>query len=180
MLLDELKTLLGRLQAEKLQQFRRRVSIGDLLQDRWEIASQYGFGEGSSCYDNVLILGDVKVGRNVWIGPNVVLDGSGGLQIGDWCSISAGTHVYSHDTVERALTGGRRPPRRKPVRIGDCTYIGPQSIVVSGITIGSRAVVGALSFVNCDVPDETFVAGAPARPCGRVVVDGEMVDVVPL
>ncbi len=62
--------------------FRRYVSLGDLLIDRWETAAHYGFGEGTSCCDNVLIIGDVSVGQNTWIGPNCILDGIGGLQIG--------------------------------------------------------------------------------------------------
>lgn len=64
-------------------------------------------------YDNVLVLGRVKVGRNTWIGPGCILDGSGGdLQIGDCCSISVGvrgTGVRWHcdqvfATEERAST----------------------------------------------------------------------------
>src|SRR5260370_29734578 len=89
---------------EPRQRFHRRVSFGDLLTDRWENAREYGFGEGTSCYDNVLVLGDVKVGRNCWIGPNVVLDGSGGLKIGDNCSISAGVQLYTHNTKSWATS----------------------------------------------------------------------------
>ena len=43
------------------EKFNRHVSIQDLLSDRWETAKFYGFGEGTSCYNNVLILGDVKL-----------------------------------------------------------------------------------------------------------------------
>jgi acetyltransferase-like isoleucine patch superfamily enzyme len=50
---------------------------GDLLTDRRGIARDYGFGSGTSCYDNVLILGDVTVGKHCWIGPNVILKGVG-------------------------------------------------------------------------------------------------------
>ena len=67
-LLEPLQTLISRLRREKREQHKRHVSIGDLFTDRWEIARDYGFGEGTSCYDNVLILGDVKVGKNCWIG----------------------------------------------------------------------------------------------------------------
>src|ERR1700730_15448984 len=92
---------------EMREKFRRHVPVGDLLTDRWEIARDYGFAEGTSCYDNVLILGNVKVGRNCWIGPNVVLDGSGGeLSIGDKVDISPGAHIYPHDTVQGAISGG--------------------------------------------------------------------------
>jgi acetyltransferase-like isoleucine patch superfamily enzyme len=49
---------------------------------------------------------DVTVGKNCWIGPNVILDGSGGgLFIGDYVDISAGVHIYTHDTVKRAISG---------------------------------------------------------------------------
>lgn len=54
------------------QQYNRHVSLQDLFSDRWETANFYGFGEGTSCYNNVLIIGDVRVGRNTWIGPNVI------------------------------------------------------------------------------------------------------------
>ena len=74
----DLLSLLTKLRSEKKKKFNRHVSIQDLLSDRWETASFYGFGEGTSCYNNVLIIGDVKVGKNTWIGPNVILDGSGG------------------------------------------------------------------------------------------------------
>ena len=95
------------------EKFRRHVSVGDLLTDRWEIARDYGFGEGTSCYDNVLILGDVKVGKHCWIGPNVILDGQGGLTIGDHCDISAGAQIYTHHTIARSLSASRRSNRRR-------------------------------------------------------------------
>jgi carbonic anhydrase/acetyltransferase-like protein (isoleucine patch superfamily) len=56
-------------------------------------------------YANVLVRGDVKVGRNTWIWPGCILDGSGGdLEIGDWCSISVGALIYTHHTVNRSIS----------------------------------------------------------------------------
>ena len=164
-LLEELHTLINRLRREKREQYRRHVSVGDLLTDRWEIARDYGFGEGTSCYDNVLILGNVTVGRNCWIGPNVILDGSGGeLSIGDYVDISAGVHIYTHHTVRRTLSGGVAPVEYAPTRIGSRVYIGPQSIIQKGITIGDSVVIGAMSLVNRDVSSNTKVWGIPATP----------------
>ena len=80
------KKVYNRLYLNKKSKYNRSLSLGDYLNDRWERGKKEGFGEGTSVYDNVLILGDVKVGKNCWIGPNVVLDGSGGLEIGDWTS----------------------------------------------------------------------------------------------
>ncbi len=83
--LTRLSKLLHILREKMFKDHGRHVYIQDLLSHRWETASFYGFGYGSSCYNNVLILGDVIVGSHCWIRPNVVLDSSGGLQIGDYC-----------------------------------------------------------------------------------------------
>ena len=105
-LLAAFRALLAELRQQQRENHRRFLPAADLLEDRWQRARAYGFGEGTSCYDNVLILGEVSVGRNCWIGPNVVLDGSGGLSIGDHVDISAGVQIYSHSTVARATSGG--------------------------------------------------------------------------
>jgi acetyltransferase-like isoleucine patch superfamily enzyme len=151
------------LRAGMKTRFNRHVPLGDLIMDRWETAQFYGFGEGTSCYNSVLIYGDVKIGRHTWVGPNAVLDGSGGLVIGDYVSVSAGVQIYSHHTVEWSRTMGSAPIERSPTRIGDGVYIGPNSVVQMGVTIGDRAVIGAMSFVNRDVAPGAHVFGAPAR-----------------
>ena len=164
-LLEPLRALIKALGREKREQYHRHVSVGDLLTDRFEIARDYGFGDGTSCYDNVLILGDVTVGKNCWIGPNVILDGSGGgLLIGDYVDISAGVHIYTHNTVKRAISGGVASAEYAPTRIGSCVYIGPHSVIQKGVRIGDGVVIGAMSLVNRDVPSNTKAWGIPATP----------------
>lgn len=169
-LLDDLKALQRKLQGEKIAAFKRRVPFGDLITERADNAREYGFGEGTTCYDNVLVLGNVKVGRHTWIGPNVVLDGSGGgLTIGDYCSISAGVQIYTHDTVEWSLTMGVAKHAKGPTRIGNGVYIGPNAVISRGVTIGDSCVVGAMSLVNADVPSGKKAWGCPARVVGDAV-----------
>lgn len=158
------REFLRALAVRKREQFDRRVSIGDLLTERADNAAAYGFGEGTTMYDNVLVLGSVKVGCNTWIGPGCILDGSGGdLQIGDWCSISAGVQIYTHHTVNRSISLGREPIDCAPTLIGDGVYIGPNSVVQMGVTIGNQAIVGTNSFVNRDIPAGAKAFGCPAR-----------------
>ena len=72
---NKFQLYIKKLRTNMKNNFNRHVPLNDLLFDRWETAKFYGFGEQTSCYNNVLILGDVKVGKNTWIGPNVILDG---------------------------------------------------------------------------------------------------------
>lgn len=169
-LLARIQTLYRRLREQMKADHRRHVSFADLITDREERAREYGFGEGATCYDNVLVLGDVTVGRHTWIGPNVVLDGSGGLEIGDYCSISAGVQIYSHDTVVWSTSLGQEPitKGKTPTVIGNGVYIGPQTVIEKEISIGDGAVIGANSLVNSSVPAGMKAFGTPARVIGPV------------
>jgi acetyltransferase-like isoleucine patch superfamily enzyme len=165
--------------AELRATYQRSLPFADAQFDRWDRAKALGFGEGTSIYDSSALFGDVAVGRNTWIGPFTLLDGSGGgLSIGDHCSISAGVHIYTHDTVLWAVSGGVQQVRKGRVVIGSNSYIGAQSVVVAGVTIGSRCVIAANSLVNRDVPDGSIVGGTPARRLGSVVDEGDQAHLV--
>ncbi|MDQ1439280.1 MAG: hypothetical protein QOK43_2909 [Acidimicrobiaceae bacterium] len=156
--------------------WQRSLPLGDAVLDRWQRAQRLGFGAGTSIYNSALVFEPVEVGADVWIGPFTVIDGSGGgVVIGDGCQLSAGVHVYTHDTVLRTLSGGVAARTEGRVSIGPHTYIGPHSVVAAGVSIGRQCVVGANSLVTVDVPDRTVVAGSPARVVGRV--EGEGADV---
>jgi acetyltransferase-like isoleucine patch superfamily enzyme len=180
--MDELEQLRARLhelyeelEAATRDKWDRSLPIDELLFDRWERARQLGFGSDTSVYHTSYIYGNVEVGKHTWIGPFTILDGSGGLQIGSYCSISAGVHIYTHDTVKWAVTGGRADYERSPVSIGDCCYIGPDAVINRGTTIGDHSIVGAGSFVHDDVPPYTFAAGSPCKAIGKVIVVGSTV-----
>lgn len=167
-LLDRLRALWRARRDEVHARWNRTLPLGDYVVDRWEKARALGFGEGTSVYDSAHVFGDVRVGRDTWIGPFVVLDGSGGLTIGSHCSISAGVQIYSHDTVAWATSGGRAPAAHAPTAIGDNCYIGPHAVIAKGVTVGAGCVVGAHSVVLSSLPPGSKAVGAPARVVGRV------------
>lgn len=166
---EELLTLLQRLHTllrqEKYDRFKRLLPFGELFGDRWEKARFYGFGEGTSIYDSSIVIGDVTVGSSCWIGPNVILDGSGGLEIGDHCDVSAGAQIYTHDTLDRVIHG--LDITRKPVKIGNHCYIGPNVVITKGVAIGDYVVIGANSLVNRDIPSNSKGWGTPFRIEGK-------------
>lgn len=165
-LLQQLQEMWQLLRAEVESKYGRSLPIGDYIVDRWTKAQLLGFGEDSSVYDNCLVLGDVSVGSHTWIGPNTILDGSGGLTIGSYCSISAGVQIYTHNTVQWSLSGGQVPPQRTSTSIGDRCYIGPQTVVGQGVSIGDGCVIGACSLVLKDIPPHSKAFGVPCRVIG--------------
>ncbi len=166
------------LRADVRNRWHRDLPFEELLFDRWERARSLGFGQGASIYHNSYVYGQVSVGQHTWIGPFTLLDGSGTLVIGDYCSISAGVHIYTHDSVSWALSGGKAEYERTPVTIGDCTYIGSQAVITKGVNIGHHVVIGAGSLVNRSVPPFSVNVGSPCRQVGRVVLDDGDVRIV--
>jgi acetyltransferase-like isoleucine patch superfamily enzyme len=162
-LLKLLKELFSNEAVRVQTKWNRTLPFADYIVDRWQKAQLLGFGEKSSIYDSSLVLGSVSVGKSTWIGPFTVLDGSGGLKIGDNCSISAGVQIYTHDTVEWATSGGVKPAVHGAVSVGDHCYIGPNSVISKGVKIGNRCIIGANSFVNSDIPDGAKAWGTPAK-----------------
>lgn len=166
-----IRRLIRFLSKYKKDKYNRVVSFGDLFIDRAEKAKYLGFGEGTTIYDSSLVIGDVKVGKNNWIGPFTILDGSGGLEIGDNCNIASGAQIYSHETVSWVLSKGRMEYSRAKTIIGDCCYIGPNTVVSMGIKIGNHCLIGANSLVTSDLDDYSIAAGSPCKLIGKVKID---------
>ncbi|MGO9950875.1 MAG: acyltransferase [Dissulfurispiraceae bacterium] len=151
------------------KKWNRSLPFGDCIVDRWDRAKLLGFDEGCSIYDSALVFGDVKVGKHTWIGPNTILDGSGGgLIIGDFCSISTGVQIYTHDNVKWALSSGEISSEHAPTSIGNRCYIGPNTIISKGVHIGDGCVIGALSLVNKDIPAGCKAFGIPCKVVGTI------------
>ena len=172
-LIKEIRRLYKSLTERMKQKWNRDLPLEELLFDRWERAKQLMFGDGTSVYHNSYVYGDVKVGKHTWIGPFTLLDGTGGLKIGDYCNISSGVQIFTHDTVKWALSGGKAEYERAEVKIGNCCYIGPLSIITKGVKVGDFSLIGANSLVNKDIPKNSIVFGIPAKVVGKVEISEE-------
>ena len=174
---SNLISLYKKRRSETKKKWNRVLPFNELISDRWEKAQFLNGLSGSSVYDNSYVFGKVSIGKNTWIGPFTILDGSGGkLTIGEFCSISSGVQIYTHNTVKWALTKGKSDFEKKSVRIGDCCYIGPNSIIGMGSNIGKCSVIGSLSFVNSKIPPYSIAFGSPAKIVGKVIVKGKKVE----
>lgn len=156
------------------------------------IASSFeSFGRGSHLALPIQVHGAAQmvIGDDVFIGPGSWLfvgEPGARLEIGDGtgmsglCVVSAvlsvrvGRHVLFGRNVHVADhrhgigapgTPVRQQPLedRRPVEIGDGSWLGQNVVVLPGVTIGEGAVIGANSVVRTDVPPHTVAVGAPAR-----------------
>lgn len=104
----------------------------------------------------------VDVGEGTMIFRNVRLIGAGKdpIHIGKYCVLT-GCHILGHDAavVSRLKSGAMRIP----TIIEDNCFIGYGAIILTGVTVGKGAVVGAGSIVTSDVPANMVVAGNPAK-----------------
>jgi maltose O-acetyltransferase len=124
-----------------------------------------------------------RVGRDAWIEPPFFCDYGSNTSVGDRFYANTGCIFLDSAPVtigDRVLLGpavqllavthpleaelrAQGLEYAKPIVVGDDVWLGGGAIVLPGVTIGDRAVVGAGSVVTRDVPADTVVAGSPAR-----------------
>lgn len=140
----------------------------------WKERGKFLFGKTNvTVYGSSNVAGDVNVGNNTWIGPYTALDGSGGLNIGENCSISSKVNIVSHDTVKWALSGGIEAYEYASISIGNNCFIGTGAFIGKGVTLGNHCLVAAGAVVTKSFPDFSIIAGIPAKKIGKVLLNDE-------
>ena len=89
------------------------------------------------------------------------------IRLEDHAVITARVTILEHDNAYYYTVGGE--VRFGKVRIGRWAFIGIGAVILPGVSVGERAIVGALSLVTRDVPDTCVVAGCPAKLIKRLV-----------
>lgn len=118
--------------------------------------------------------GRIKIGSYVHIAGGCMLGARGGIELGDFSSLSQGVRIFtaiddfsgnhlSNATVPEDLTG----VQAAPVSIGRYVPIGSGSIVLPGAVVGEGAAVAAMSLVAQSLQEWTIYAGNPAKPTGK-------------
>ena len=102
-------------------------------------------GERSLIGISCVVIGPVTIGKDVMLAQNIVISG------------------LNHGYEDINLSIREHQTLTKPIIIDDEAWIGANSVIVSGVTIGKHAIVAAGSIVTKDVPAHTIVAGNPAR-----------------
>lgn len=104
---------------------------------------------------------NISVGKNVFINACCHFQDHGGVTLGDGCLIG-------HNVVFATLNHDPDPRKRAsmtpaPIVLGRDVWVGSNSTVLQGVTIGDGAIVAAGAVVTKDVPANAVVGGVPAR-----------------
>ena len=105
---------------------------------------------------------NIELGERVFFNFNCVVLDVCPVHIGSYTLFGPGVQVltplHPMDAVER-----REKEYGAPIAIGDDVWVGAGALILPGVRIGSRSVIGAGSVVTRDVPDDVFAAGNPCR-----------------
>jgi maltose O-acetyltransferase len=105
---------------------------------------------------------NIELGERVFFNFNCVVLDVCPVRIGSFSLFGPAVQIYTPMHPFNAQQR-RREEYGKPVEIGSDVWVGGGAIILPGVRIGSRAVIGAGSVVTRDVPDGVFAAGNPCR-----------------
>ena len=107
----------------------------------------------------------VRMGKRSSLNQGVIIDGFGGVTIGNGVRIASYTIINTadHDFTNQNLPISEAGYICSPVVIEDDVWIGTHVCINKGVTIGKGAIIGAGSVVTSDIPANTIAAGIPAR-----------------
>ena len=125
-------------------------------------------GEGVSLNGTVVPIelvtyasGRIEIGNHTFVNYGSSIAARTSVKIGSYCLLGHYTFVMDnnqHDVVKHSVL-----PQSDPVIIEDHVWIGSKAVILPGVRIGSRAVIGAGSIVTKDIPPRCVAAGNPAR-----------------
>jgi acetyltransferase-like isoleucine patch superfamily enzyme len=152
----------------QLQSYDKRLLIDFLTRHGAQI------GKGSDIESPLIIntkqrYGKLAIGNNCYIGKGVILDIKGGINMEDCVTVSFGVTIASHlDVGKSPLAGCGYKSRYDGVTLRRGCYIGANSTLINGVTVGECAIVSAGSVVISDVPPNTLVGGVPAKVLKKI------------
>ncbi|MBR0085853.1 MAG: sugar O-acetyltransferase [Lachnospiraceae bacterium] len=112
---------------------------------------------------------NIHLGKGVFINMSCHFQDQGGIWIGDGSLIGHNTMIATLNHAEDPADRASLLP--KPVHIGKDVWIGSNSVLLPGVTVGDGAIIAAGSVVTHDVEAFTVVAGNPARYIRKVRFD---------
>ena len=112
---------------------------------------------------------NIKAGDDVFFNFNCVVLDVTPVTLGNRVLIAPNVQFYAATHPTDFKERGSLAEFGKPITIGDDVWIGGSSVICPGVTIGSRAIIGAGSVVTKDIPEDVIAAGNPCKVIRKLV-----------
>ena len=125
--------------------------------------------ESAFVHDSATIIGNVIIGRDVYVGPSAAIRGDwGGIVIEDGCNVQETCVIHSFPGVTVLLESGAHLGHGAVIHgahIGRNVLVGMNAVVMDRASVGAGSIVGALTFIPADmrVDERKVIVGNPAR-----------------
>ncbi len=106
---------------------------------------------------------NIEIGENFYSNHNLVILDCAKVKFGDNVFIAPNCGFYTAEHPLDAETRNKGSEYAKPIIIGNNVWIGGGVQILSGVTVGNNSVVAAGAVVTKNVPDNSVVAGVPAK-----------------
>jgi len=123
----------------------------------------------SYVHSTAVVIGNVVIGKDVYVGPNAVLRGDWGLiMIKDGCNVQENCVIHMFPGTTVTLNRNAHVGHGAIIHgatLGENCLIGMNSVVMDDAKIGKNVIIGALSFVpaKASIPPNQLAVGNPAR-----------------
>lgn len=107
----------------------------------------------------------VRIGKHVSINNFTLIDGTGGIEIGDYARISSNVTIVTHSLIFKnpGIPMKLQGKTTAKVVIGNDVLIGTGARILPGVKIGDGSVIGAGAVVTKNIPPYSIAAGVPAK-----------------
>jgi acetyltransferase-like isoleucine patch superfamily enzyme len=110
----------------------------------------------------IYVAGYLEIGNGTYINPNSLIFCRTKITIGDNCAISWNCEIIDDD-MHTLIIDKNTGVSSKEIRIGNRVWVGSNVRILKGVNIGNNSVIASGSVVTHDVPENTLVAGIPAK-----------------
>lgn len=128
------------------------------------IRGEFRLGDWNVLHNDMLVMAEdhLLIGHNCWFGQNTILDGAGGLEIGNGVRVGMYSQIWTHVASGELIEGCTLFAKRETIIEDDVWLVG-SCVVGSGIRLGYRSIALINSILTKDTLANRVYAGSPAK-----------------
>mgnify|MGYP001296294130 CR=1 FL=1 len=114
--------------------------------------------------NNIPIFINLDIGKDCYVGRNIVMDLTDEVTIGNRVKVGHGTYFNTHTNIGKCKVNTEKLSTSKnKIIVEDDVYIGINVSILEGVSIGSKSIIGACSLINKNINPDSIAYGVPVK-----------------